>query len=66
MSLVSEGNINVLKGKLKQQYAEITNDDLKFIEGKENELLGVVQRKLGKTEEEAKKVLVELKSKTIM
>ena len=66
MSLVSEGNINVLKGKLKQQYAEITNDDLKFIEGKENELLGVVQRKLGKTKEEAKKVLVELKSKTIM
>ncbi len=66
MSLVSEGNINVLKGKLKQQYAEITDDDLKFIEGKENELLGVVQRKLGKTEEEAREVLVELKSKTVM
>ena len=33
-----KGNWNVLKGKLKQKYAKLTDDDLLFVEGKENEL----------------------------
>jgi uncharacterized protein YjbJ (UPF0337 family) len=44
-----KGNWNVIKGKLKQQYAELTDDDLTFVEGKEDELFGRLQKKLGKS-----------------
>jgi uncharacterized protein YjbJ (UPF0337 family) len=47
-----KGNWNQLKGKLQQQYGELTEDDLSFVEGKENELLGRIQNKLGKEKEE--------------
>ncbi|PZX54164.1 CsbD family protein [Algoriphagus chordae] len=47
-----KGNWNVLKGKLKQQYGELTEDDLTFAEGKEDELWGRLQKKVGKTKEE--------------
>lgn len=42
-----KGNWNELKGKLKQKYADLTEDDLLFEEGKEDELLGRLQKKLG-------------------
>jgi len=48
------GNWNVIKGKLKQEYAELTEDDLAYEEGKEDELIGRLQKKLGKTKEEVK------------
>ena len=48
------GNWNVIKGKLKQEYAELTEDDLVYEEGKEDELMGRLQKKLGKTKEEIK------------
>ncbi|WP_339707240.1 CsbD family protein [Algoriphagus aquimarinus] len=47
-----KGNWNVLKGKLKQQYGDLTDDDLTFAEGKEDELWGRLQKKIGKTKEE--------------
>ena len=47
-----KGNWNVLKGKLKQSYADLTDDDLKYVEGKEDELLGRLQKKTGKAKEE--------------
>lgn len=47
-----KGNWNELKGKFKQKYGELTDDDLTYIEGKENEFLGNLQKKLGKTREE--------------
>ena len=47
-----EGNWEQLKGKLKQKYAELTDDDLMFAEGKEDEMYGRLQQKLGKTKEE--------------
>lgn len=47
-----KGNWNVLKGKLKQKYAKLTDDDLLYIKGKEDELLGRLEKKLGKTKEE--------------
>jgi len=47
-----KGNWNELKGKFKQQYADLTDDDLLYEEGKEDELLGKLQTKLGKTREE--------------
>ena len=42
-----KGNWNEVKGKLKQKYAQLTDDDLMFTEGKEDEMLGRLQRKLG-------------------
>jgi len=51
-----KGNWNELAGKLKQQYANLTDDDLLLKEGKEEELLGRLQQKLGKTKEELHKL----------
>jgi uncharacterized protein YjbJ (UPF0337 family) len=47
-----KGNWNVVKGKLKQQYADLTDNDLAFVDGKEDELLGRLQLKLGKSKQE--------------
>ncbi|MBE8721431.1 CsbD family protein [Sphingobacterium pedocola] len=47
-----KGKWNELKGKAKQEYAELTDDDLKYEEGKDDELLGRLQQKLGKAREE--------------
>lgn len=54
---IFKGNWNELKGKLKQKYSNLTDDDLMFEEGKEDELLGRLQRKLGKTNEEIRSML---------
>ncbi|OXA78259.1 Uncharacterized conserved protein YjbJ, UPF0337 family [Flavobacterium aquidurense] len=55
-----KGNWNELKGKLKQQYADLTDDDLLYEEGKEDELYGKVQQKLGKTKEEVQQIISDL------
>jgi uncharacterized protein YjbJ (UPF0337 family) len=47
-----KGRWNELKGKAKQQYAELTDDDLKYEEGQDDELLGRIQKRLGKTKDE--------------
>lgn len=47
-----KGNWNELKGKIKQNYGELTEDDLTYEEGKEDELVGRLQKKMGKTKEE--------------
>lgn len=47
-----KGKWNELKGKAKQQYADLTDDDLTYEEGKEDELVGRIQTKLGKTKDE--------------
>jgi len=52
-----KGNWNELKGKLKQKFAELTDDDLLYEEGKDDELWGKLQQKLGKTEKEIKSML---------
>jgi uncharacterized protein YjbJ (UPF0337 family) len=52
-----KGNWNEAAGKLKQQYANLTDDDLLLIKGKEEELLGRLQKKLGKTKEEVRKII---------
>lgn len=58
--LTIKGNWNELKGKLKQKYSELTDNDLTFTEGKENELVGRIQKKIGKTKDEIKKEIAEL------
>lgn len=45
-----DGSWNKIKGKLKQKYAQFTDDDLLFVEGKGDELLGRLQAKLGLSE----------------
>ncbi len=49
-----KGNWNLIKGKLKQEYGDLTNDDLAYTEGQEDEILGRIQKKTGKTKQEIK------------
>ena len=55
-----KGAWNEIKGKLKQQYADLTDDDLLYTEGKEDELYGRLQQKLGKSKDEVKKLINDL------
>lgn len=55
-----KGTWNEAKGKLKQQYADLTDDDLTYQEGKEDELYGKLQKKTGKTRDEVRTMLREL------
>ncbi len=52
-----KGDWEVLKGKLKQTFAELTDDDLLFAKGKKEEMLGKLEIKLGKSKEEIRKIL---------
>lgn len=54
------GNWNETKGKLKQQFAILTDDDLLLVEGKHDEMLGRLQIKLGKTKEELQELIAGL------
>ena len=47
-----KGSWNDVKGQMKQKYAQLTDDDLLFVEGKDDELLGRLQKALGRTKEE--------------
>lgn len=55
-----KGNWNEIKGKLKQEYADLTDDDLLYVEGQEDELLGKLQKKTGKTKQEVKNFIDDL------
>ncbi len=55
-----KGNWNEMKGKLKQRFAMLTDNDLLLLEGKEDEMLGRLQTKLGKTKEDVQKLIAEL------
>jgi uncharacterized protein YjbJ (UPF0337 family) len=54
-----KGNWNELKGKLKAKYGELTDDDLMYAEGQEDQLLGRLQKRTGAAQEELKKMLFE-------
>lgn len=58
--LTFKGSWNELKGKLKQKYAQLTDQDLLFVEGKEDELLGRLEQKLGKKKDEIRVMLATL------
>jgi uncharacterized protein YjbJ (UPF0337 family) len=55
-----KGNWDEQKGKLKQKFATLTDDDLLFAEGKKDEMFGKLQIKLGKSKEELHKLISEL------
>jgi len=59
-NLQFKGGWNQVKGKLKQKYGQLTDDDLAFAEGKEDELLGRLQQKLGKSKEDLRRELESL------
>ncbi len=55
-----KGSWNEAKGKLKQKYAQLTDNDLAFAEGKDDELLGRLQQKLGRSKEELRREIENL------
>ncbi len=54
------GNWNEIKGKLKQKFAILTDNDLLLVEGKKDEMLGRIQVKIGKTKAELQKIISSL------
>jgi len=52
-----KGDWNETKGKLKQKFAMLTDSDVLLVEGKQDEMLGRLQIKLGKTKEEIQKII---------
>ena len=59
-TLTMKGNWKEISGKLKQQFANLTDDDLLFKEGKEEELMGKLQQKLGTTKEGLRDLIAKL------
>ncbi len=51
------GNWNMIKGKLKEEYGQLADDDLAYVEGQEEQLLGHLQQKLGKSRQEVKEMI---------
>ena len=52
-----KGKWNIAKGKLKQKYGDLTDDDLTYTEGKSEELLGRLQEKTGETKDDLKEMI---------
>jgi uncharacterized protein YjbJ (UPF0337 family) len=58
-TLTNKGNWNIAKGKLKQKFAQLTDDDLQFLEGKADELVGRIQKRTGQTKEQIESIIKE-------
>ena len=54
------GNWHTIKGKLKQKFAVLTENDLMFADGKKDEMIGKLQITQGKTKAEMQKIINEL------
>ena len=61
-TLEIKGDWNITKGKLKQKWAKLTDDDLQFVEGKQEELLGRIQKRTGETREAIAQIVKEASS----
>ncbi len=55
-----KGSWNEVKGKLKQKYGELTDDDLEYTEGQEDQLVDRLQQKLGKSKDEIRRMISRL------
>ena len=58
-TLEVKGDWNIIKGKLKQKWAKLTDSDLQYVEGKEEELVGRIQKLTGETREAVEKAIKE-------
>jgi len=58
-TLEIKGDWNITKGKLKQKWAKLTDHDLQYVEGKQDELIGRIQKRTGETHEAIEKALKE-------
>lgn len=56
-TLEIKGDWNIAKGKLRQKWAKLTDDDLQYVRGKEDELIGRIQKRTGETREAVEKTL---------
>jgi uncharacterized protein YjbJ (UPF0337 family) len=56
-TLEIKGDWNITKGKLKQKWAKLTDDDLQYAEGKQEELVGRIQKRTGETREMVEKAI---------
>jgi uncharacterized protein YjbJ (UPF0337 family) len=61
-TLEIKGDWNITKGKLKQKWAKLTDDDLQFLDGKKDELLGRIQKRTGESRETVEKAIKEATS----
>lgn len=61
-TLEIKGDWNIIKGQLKQKWAQLTDDDLEFIEGQQDELLGRIQKRTGESREAVESALKEYSS----
>jgi len=59
-TLEIKGDWNITKGKLKQKWAKLTDDDLQYAEGQQDELIGRIQKRTGETREAVEKAIKEL------
>ncbi len=57
--LQMKGNWNIAKGKLKQKWASLTDNDLRFEEGQDEELIGRIQKRTGQTREAVERAIDE-------
>ena len=58
-TLQFKGNWNIAKGKLKQKWARLTDDDLRYMDGQEDELIGRIQKRTGEQREAVEKAVKE-------
>jgi uncharacterized protein YjbJ (UPF0337 family) len=56
-TLEIKGDWNIIKGKLKQKWAKLTDDDLQYVDGKQEELIGRIQKRTGETREAVEKAV---------
>ncbi len=59
-TLEIKGDWNITKGKLKQKWATLTDNDLRYTEGRNDELLGRIQQRTGETREAVEKAIKEI------
>ena len=58
-TLEMKGDWKIATGKLKQKWAQLTDDDLQYVEGKQEELVGRIQKRTGQTREAVEKAIKE-------
>ena len=56
---ITKGDWNITKGKLKQKWAHLTDDDLQYSEGRQDELIGRIQKRTDETREAVEKAVKE-------